>query len=471
MLPLALLAAACGRSPPAAAPGDGRPDIVLIVWDTTRADRLSCYGFPRPTTPFVDSLAARGVRFEDCTTTAPWTPAAHASLFTGLPPAKHGLVADEGDRLREGVTTVASRLKAAGYETVGFSANLYVGRFTGLDRGFDRFLGFRDMATPEKTCEGDVVLSHVRTWLAERAADPKPDRPPVFLFVNLMDAHLPLLPQQGAVDRLGFTEAEVARLDGARAVTQPLAMGHALGIRRLDDDTLAGLADLYAAAVAQLDDVTGAMLASLRDAGIGTPTDLVVITADHGEMLGEQGLLEHRWSLYEPVLRVPLILAREGSFDGGHVLRRPVSLMDVPATLLLAAKAPRGPADNAMGPALHLREEPGLPQLSHFLRPQGSGIGFVRKSFPEATDRQVDPVTITLDAVRAPPGPEGRFKYIRGRRGKGREPGTPSREELYDLSTDPGEEKNLLALPTPETSRARAKKLAETLPPDPPKPK
>ena len=142
-----------------------------------RADRLSAYGYGRPTTPWLEDFASDGTLFRNAFTPSPWTPPAHASLFTGLLPKNHGLLHGRGDRVVRGVPLLAETLRDAGYETVGFMGNAFLSSVTGLDAGFERLVPLHDdvrgLGTVERTVEA------VRTWLVERRNDPErgPRRP------------------------------------------------------------------------------------------------------------------------------------------------------------------------------------------------------------------------------------------------------------------------------------------------------
>ena len=190
------------RPPPVAAvPGDDRPDVLLLVMDTTRQDRLSHYGYPPPTTPRLDAFARGAHVYENAWSVAPWTTSSHASMYTGLLPSEHGVDGPAEGRLPPGVATLPELLQRAGYATAGFPANPSLASF-GWDRGFEvyRVPWIRGLHTLGNLLNrarygsgngwrarggADRVLGSAKDWW-EREADR-----PRFLFVNLIEPTSP----------------------------------------------------------------------------------------------------------------------------------------------------------------------------------------------------------------------------------------------------------------------------------------
>lgn len=291
-----LLAGACGSG--------GRPvSIVLVTLDTTRADRLGCYGRENAGTPALDGLAARGARFERAYTTAPITLPAHASLLTGSYPPHHGLRDNGLAALDEGVETLAETCARAGLSTAAFVSGFPVARTFGLAQGFERYddefgaaPGGSAGAIRER--RGDETVRAAQAWLGALA-----EGEPFFLWVHLFDAHDPYqAPEEFA--------------------------------RRFP-------ADPYQAEVSFADAALGELLASLDALGRRADT-LVCVTADHGEGLGEHGEETHALLLYDATVRVPLVLAGPGVT--ARVVAAPVSLVDVAATLVELARIDDGGA-------------------------------------------------------------------------------------------------------------------------------
>lgn len=283
---LVLLGAAC-------APGTRARSILIVTLDTTRADRLGCYGRAAADTPAIDALAARGARFVRATTTAPITLPAHASLLTGSTPPHHGL-RDNGIRaLDAGVDTLAEAARDSGRRTAAFVSGFPLDSLFGLDQGFELYddaLGGTAAPGPTRIEErrGDATVASARAWLATLAEDDA-----FFVWVHLFDAHEPYeAPAEFAARHPG---------------------------------------DPYQAEVAFQDAALGALLAELERAG-RTQDTLVLVTADHGEGLGEHGEDTHALLLHDATVRVPFVLS--GPDVPAAVVEAPVSLVDAAATLV-----------------------------------------------------------------------------------------------------------------------------------------
>ncbi len=368
-------------------------DVVLLVLDTQRADRLSCYGYPQEISPSLDSLAARATRFTRAFSAAQWTMPAHASLFTGLYPHDHGLVQTRAV-LPEALPTLAERLVAGGYATAAFCNNPLVGVVNnGLRRGFQSFLNYAGLLTSRPSQAGprrgpiaryrqffkrsltallgriqdsfarsDLLLAlsftplMVPLWqtalsfkgntgrslndaarlLIERRGLARDQ--PVFVFINLMGTHAPYHPRPEHLARFGphIQHDPAARRYLRRFNTDiygwlaPLAVPLGPG----DKATLDGV---YNAEVAGQDEQVGHFLERLRAAGRLDRT-LLIVCADHGDHLGEKQLVGHSFGAYNEVARVPLIIYHPGGdLPAGAVREEPVSLRRVFHTVLEAA--------------------------------------------------------------------------------------------------------------------------------------
>jgi arylsulfatase A-like enzyme/Tfp pilus assembly protein PilF len=272
--------------------GDTEPhDLVLVTLDTVRADRLGCYGHAGAATPNLDALAKRGVRFENAMTAAPLTAPSHATLLTGLYPSRHGVHANGLDRLPSGTFHLAEHLSARGYDTAAFVGAFVLDRRFGFGRGFatyDDDLGAASAATGalEAARTADVVIDRALQWLGKAS----PERP-FFLWVHLWDAHAPYSPPE------------------------PFRTRHA--------------GHPYDGEIAFVDAQIGRLVAALESRSVPA---VVAVTADHGEALEDHGERSHGLLLYEPTLRVPLIVAG-GGLGAGATVDAPVSLVDLAPTL------------------------------------------------------------------------------------------------------------------------------------------
>lgn len=276
-------------------------NIVLITIDTTRADRLGCYGLESARTPIVDMLASQGVRFSNCYSTGPITLPAHTSLMTGLYPFRHGLRDNNAGRLSDQAVTLPEILKKADYQT-GAIVGAYVldSRF-GLEQGFDYYdddLGRSERDSqfhiPER--KAGVVTASALEWL-DQVQDSK-----FFLWAHYFDPHANYAPP--GIDLTGPITPERTR-------------------------------QLYDLEIAYADAQMGRIVERVGkiQASTGRPT-LIVVTSDHGESLGDHGEPTHGMAVYNDTIRTPLVIFDSTERDRGVVIEQPVSLVDIMPTLL-----------------------------------------------------------------------------------------------------------------------------------------
>jgi arylsulfatase A-like enzyme len=335
-------------------PAPGTPNVLLVVLDTVRADRLSLYGYGRDTTPNLVRLARRGVVFGEARASAPWTLPSHASLFTGRWP--HELEVGVDRPLDATYPTLAEFLSSHGYATAGFVGNTYFcNSWYGLARGFGHYEDYYEQNVIVSPGEA-LRCTALGRWLIrlagtaynvrpETANTPKDaarvnhdflvwlDSPrhgrPFFAFLNYIDAHDPYLTPAGFDRHFGLkpeTPADVETIRSWHHVRKPKEIAER-------DKTL--IRDAYDDCLAALDEQLGNLFAALEHKGVLDDT-LVIITADHGEELGEHGLYGHGKSLYSPELHVPLLIfGPQGvGVPAGRVIDVPVSLRDVAATVV-----------------------------------------------------------------------------------------------------------------------------------------
>src|SRR5579872_3362675 len=272
-----------------------RPHVLLITLDTTRADRLGCYGYPAAHTPFLDSLAAQGVLCERAVTVAPITLPAHTSMFTGLYPAEHGVVTNGRGRLDDGISTLAEVLKRHGYETGAFIASFVLNGKFGVDRGFrtndDDFAAEEAAFDPlHRERNGESVVDAALNWLKARR-----DKP-FFCWIHLYDPHAPYLPH--------------TELFGDEFADRP-----------------------YDAEIAYVDRQVGRLVEFLKTRGLESQT-LVIIVGDHGEGLGEHAERTHGSTLYNATMHVPLLVRQPDRLPPGRRVSTNVSLVDLSPTVL-----------------------------------------------------------------------------------------------------------------------------------------
>ena len=295
--------------------GPERPNILFIVIDTLRADRLGAYGAERDTSPAIDALAAQSVRFERAYSTSPWTKPAVASLLTGLYPSTHQ-VNSAARHLPEAADTLAEILAAEGYRTFGVVSHYLLTAERGFAQGFEAYAeseggGAWHVSTPGVTMQASEVLR--RFGAGAR---------PFLLFVHYFDPHSSYLRHPEA----GFSAERVGRLDGQQSIVELREIMHDLTAAELDY-----LRDIYDEEVRFTDAGIGRLLGLLSELGLDANT-VVVLTADHGEEFLDHGWIGHSRTLYEELVHVPLIIRTPSSTP--HVVEVPVSMASITPTIL-----------------------------------------------------------------------------------------------------------------------------------------
>ena len=391
---LLVAASACARKEP-----DERPNVLLISLDSVRRDLVHVYGEPPPgsssLTPssHIDRLAAEGLLVDDAYATSSWTLPSHATLLTGVPELVHAVELD-GHRLPRSLPTLAELLRDAGYRTAGVYSGPYLDPRFGFGRGFESYSAAygpelaRAVAQAETAREGlesladgsaaerraalDAngtaqatleLVSHrdrssariaelVQAELARAAEDERP----FFLFVHAFDPHYDYVPPS-PFDRL-FDPDYTGSLDGQDFFFDP-------AVAEFDESTPTGrrrvaserdvrhLRALQAGELASIDGEIGRILEDLEARGLARDT-LVIVTADHGDEFFEHGSIGHRQTLFDEVVRVPLVLRWPQKIPAGSELEGPTALTDVVPTVLQAA---------GIAPPAHLRSRSLLPPL------------------------------------------------------------------------------------------------------------
>ncbi|MEE2750162.1 MAG: sulfatase-like hydrolase/transferase [Myxococcota bacterium] len=274
---------------------EGDPGLVLfVVMDTVRASSLSLCGYEHPTSPFLDSMAQAGAAWScNAQTPSSWTIPSHASFFTGLNVFEHGSHRD-GESvlpLSAEANTLAERFSSQGYDTVCISANSFVSEVSGLTQGCDFVRqGGRNLT-------GGEVVQTLRDVLAERV----PGEKPLYVFLNFYDAHTPWQPIPKGVGWVGAR----ALPENDAALRWSFMRGEMEA--RTAQGYLEHIGDLYDYGVYLEDRFFGEAFEVLRTEGFMAGGVRVVVTSDHGELMGEHGMLNHGKTLYEPITRVPLV--------------------------------------------------------------------------------------------------------------------------------------------------------------------
>ncbi len=429
--------------------GIARPNVVLIVIDTARADRFSFDGYARQTSPAIAGLAAEGAVYERAYTPAPWTAPAHASLFTGLFPSTHGT--DSGHLwLDDEWVTLAESLRDAGYRTVGYTGNPWVGTTYNFQQGFETYEEiWRSVPKGAADAGSGLINLRIDRWLAWRDGNAEARRRPFFLFVNYLEPHLPYNPPEPERGRFLSPPIDAQAVDRLSRLKHPEEMTYILGVTSLGPDDLRILSDLYDGEIAYADRRVGEVVALLRRHRLLDRT-VVAITSDHGEEIGEHHFLDHKMNVYEPLLRIPMVLRYPPAVKGGQRIRSPVMLQDLHPTLLGLAgvRPPEGPAGAA---ARESRPLPGVRGLSgpppRDAGSSGAGPGEGVAS-PEPLIAEFARPVPFLEVMReAAPGRDLSSwdrALVAFRQGDEKlHWSSDGRHRLFDLARDPGEEHDL----------------------------
>ena len=326
-----LFTVGCSPDP---APG---PIIVLASFDTTRVDSISAYGGADARTPFIDALSQRGVRFDWAMSPFPTTLGSHTSMMSGLDGHGHG-VPRNGSPVPKDLPLLAEKLADAGWDRIAVVGAMPLESDMGLDRGFrvykDTEFGSW-FGSPRKSAD-EVTAS------ALRALDARPGGQPTFLFVHYYDPHSPFDAAPQAI-RDQFVSSDF-KLDGWRRDGLALMRNRVRKGKKLNPTRVDNVRKLYLAQVHWTDQQFGVLLDGLEARGL-MKDSLIIMTADHGEMLDEDHLgivYTHGPDVDLPVIHVPLIVAGKGKFETpqGQVVQRQVRLQDIANTVLNMAELP-----------------------------------------------------------------------------------------------------------------------------------
>jgi len=327
--PAWLLLSAALLCAPAPARAAGR-SIIIIGWDTLRADHVSALGYSRKTTPNLDAYAKGAFLFTNAVSQASWTLPSFMSIFTSLYPTEHGvtnkfrITPGSNDLapvfLSTGAVTLAEALKAKGYRTAAFTGGAGVGGEFGFSRGFDVYVDSRNFAGFGTT------FPEALAWLKANGDAPS------FVFVHGYDTH-PFhdLAMDGKYAFIGKEEAPAAA--GIRARHEKLRLDLMDG--KLPEHTAADVklwTDVYDEKILRADRLLGEFLKGLSALGKNARDAVVILVADHGEELFDHGGIDHGMTLYDEVIHVPLLIRVPGR--KGRVLKEQVRTLDIFPTLL-----------------------------------------------------------------------------------------------------------------------------------------
>ena len=306
-----------------------RPNVILLSIDTLRYDHLGAYGYPRETSPNIDALARESLVFEQAIAHSPSTLSSHASILTSLLPQHHGASIGRETALPEQVLTLAEVLQENRYATASFNGGIQLDAVYGIAQGFDLYQSARLENTPAHALRDPEdrlisVVARALDWIEATRERP------FFLFLHSYEVHHPYTPQdefyvpthegyEGVVPRdvpVEFLEAVVA------------------GKVKLNAEDHQRIVDSYDAEIRSVDAAVGKLIDELMRTGVLDETVLIV-TSDHGEELGEHGWMGwHGHTLYDELLRVPLLIRLPEAEDGGRRVRHQVRGIDIAPTVL-----------------------------------------------------------------------------------------------------------------------------------------
>lgn len=360
-----------------------RPNILIYTIDTARADHTSLYGYARDTTPFLKKLGASGIVFEDCQAQATWTKASIASLMTSLYAFTHGIIRDS-DTIPPGARTLAEQMRSSGYVTASIVSTPFVGRATGLEKGFDYLLEYpivvrEHSQQAERDTDSEALNRVVFSWLDKHHSES------FLLYAHATDPHAPYNPPppfeakfanpaQSISFQRSYTGMRSDRQNGGAVVVSQEIVKKA----GVDPDRFIHQAiDRYDGEILHNDHSLELLVAKLKQLGILDNTVIVVIS-DHGEEFWEHGWTGHGQSVYQELTHSLLMMWNPTLFKTARRIKEPVQLIDVMPTILdvLHLKVPDLTQGQSLLPLMKDQafKRRGLIVASRFAAPQAAGL-------------------------------------------------------------------------------------------------
>ena len=420
----------CNRSSPEPQPPKR---VILITVDTLRADHMGVYGYPRQTSPKLDSLAEQGVTFTNAIAQWPKTGPSLASIFTGRYPKTTGLTHRAAQKIPAEYQTLPELFQSAGYRSLGVVSNAVLSAELGWDRGFDEFLETwkqGGMISDDPVEHRKWVSAPLVNELAIPAIERYADEERLFVWLHYSDPHAPYLLPEGAADPFSGDAFDTQN----EMIERELPPARALGTER----RLGHYVAKYDANILVTDSHIGSILEHLESLGL-LEDALVVFTSDHGEGLGEHNeLFEHGREPYNTTAHVPLLIAHTGVTRAGRRVEYPVELLDLYPTLRDLLQHAEGPEDLEGTSLVPFLGQDGVIG-SEASRP-------FRYAFSEAGGGQ----QLWRHYVSVQ---DGRWKLVFHPAVERNDRSLPATIELYDLGSDPLESENLAGLHGEEFDR------------------
>jgi arylsulfatase A-like enzyme len=293
------------------------PNIIVIIMDTVRQDRLSCYGYSRETSPNLERLSKTSRVYDNAYSTSGWTAPAHASLFTGLYPIAHGTT-QKNWTMDKDLTTLAEILSAVGYKTFAVSENPWLSKLFHFDQGFSEY--YETWRIRNESPEENLAFE-----LFSRFVNQAEKGRPFFAFINFMAAHNPYNSSHQFFGH--FTS------DKSIYCTDNSWQGFFLGRRKFSPQEIQQLNEHYDEEILYVDYLVGRIADLLVEKQIWDET-VFVVTSDHGENIGDHGLMDHVFSLYQTTIKIPLLIHYPGLFPADTRDEQFVQILDIFPTLL-----------------------------------------------------------------------------------------------------------------------------------------
>ncbi|MGH9324083.1 MAG: sulfatase, partial [Vicinamibacteria bacterium] len=323
--------------------------VILISIDTLRADHLGCYGYPRNTAPRIDAFRRDATLFEQAFAQAPSTLPSHASIFTSLLPRHHGASVARSSGIDPGAVTLAEILKRQGYENASFNGGIQLDALYGMARGFDTYVSARpSVASADVLVDPvdmfDHAVNEAMEWMRDRKANP------FFLFLHTYEIHHPYTPDPALLapmdpDYDGSLPDDIS-VDLLKRIND--------GEIEIDDADLEHIMASYDAELRSVDTAFGKLVDFLQRERLYDDA-VIIVTSDHGEEFGEHGFIGwHSHSLYDELLRVPLLVKLPGSRGAGQSVAAQVRGIDLAPTILdeLGLEIPESFAGASLLPAI-----------------------------------------------------------------------------------------------------------------------
>ena len=404
---------ACNSAPVPSSP-KASINVVIIVMDAARRDRLSCYGYERDTSPNLTKLTAKSTTYTHAYTPGGWTAPAHASLFTGLFSIAHQTT-QENWRMGDHLTTLAEIFKAEGYETIGIVENAMLNTRFNFNQGFSSY--YESWRFPKE--EENVALSLFKKSLVKRNT-----KKPFFTFINLIEPHSPY--KSSGQFYYQFVS------DRSVKIEDNMWREFFLGKKIFTENEIRHLNELYDATLLYVDYLIEKMIQELQMRNLWDET-IFIVTSDHGENIGDHGMMDHVFSLHESIIRIPLIIHYPRLFPPGIRHEYPVQLTDIFPTLLeiIGADATRYPSQGRS--LIGRKPEDNALILSEYYYPKQALEAMGKRGLVKLDEKKtpLDKYKRRIKALI-----KGDIKLIWGSDGN---------HELYNLRRDPQEKENLIA--------------------------